>query len=330
MTPFVRLPKLRALALAGAALACSAFADPAAAAGPHRVSSADALPLHSRAAVIVDADSDLVVYGRRKDTVRPIASITKLMTALVVVEAGQPLDARITISQEDADGTARTASRLAIGTTLTRGQLLQLALMSSENRAAYALCRNFPGGYARCIAAMRRKAGELGMARTTFVEPTGLSSLNRSTPSDLVKLVQAAADVPLIQRYSTAPSAVVQVRGRPTEFRNTDRLIHDPAWDIVVQKTGYIAAAGRCLVLQAVVGGRNYAIVLLESQGRSARLADARRVRAWLERRYAAADAPRDGVRVAATEAGNAAAAGTRIAGAAAMPRDAGVLAGTP
>lgn len=245
------------------------------------------LSLNSRAAVVMDSDADRMLYGRAEHDVRPIASITKLMTAIVVLESGQPLDAEITISTDDADGTARSTSRLPVGTTLTRDELLHLALMASDNRAAYALARNFPGGYAACIAAMRRKAAELGMTQTQFLEPTGLSSNNVSTSADLARLVRAAAAFPLIQDYSTSPSLVVAVRGRPMEFRNTDKLVHDPGWELVVQKTGYISEAGRCLVLQTIVAGRTFVIVLLNSAGQASRIADARRVRRWLERHLA-------------------------------------------
>jgi D-alanyl-D-alanine endopeptidase (penicillin-binding protein 7) len=218
--------------------------------------------------------------------VLPIASITKLMTALVVVEAGQPLDAEITITMEDADGTAKSTSRLPVGTTLTRAELLQLALMASENRAAYALCRNYPGGYPHCIAAMRYKAVTLGMTRTSFLEPTGLSSNNVSTSEDLTRLVRAAAAVPLIQKYSTAPSLVVPVRGRLVEFRNTDRLVLDPEFGVRVSKTGFINEAGRCLVLQVELSGRPFVIVLLNARGPAARTADARTLRRWLASKF--------------------------------------------
>jgi D-alanyl-D-alanine endopeptidase (penicillin-binding protein 7) len=251
------------------------------------VSIAGGPPLHSRAALVFDPNSGAVLYGRRPDAVLPIASITKLMTALVVVEAGQPLDELITISEEDANGTAKSGSRLPVGTTLTRAELLQLALMASDNRAAYALCRNYPRGYPHCIAAMRYKGVSLGMTRTSILEPTGLSSNNVSTPEDLSKLVRAAAHVPLIQRYSTAPSLVVPVRGRLVEFRNTDRLVLDPEFGVRVSKTGYINEAGRCLVLQVELSGRPYVIVLLNARGPAARTADARTLRRWLETKVA-------------------------------------------
>jgi D-alanyl-D-alanine endopeptidase (penicillin-binding protein 7) len=261
--------------------------------------------LYSRAAAVFDPTAEAILYGRRADTVLPIASITKLMTALVVVEAGQPLDAEITITTEDADGTAKSTSRLPVGTTLTRAELLQLALMASDNRAAYSLCRSYPGGYPHCIAAMRRKAAALGMTQTQFLEPTGLSSNNVSTTADLSRLVRAAGAVPLIQKYSTAPSLVVPVRGRLVEFRNTDRLVLDPEFGVRVSKTGFINEAGRCLVLQVDLSGRPFVIVLLNARGPAARTADARTLRRWLETKYPPESAPvvQASVRVPGTDA---------------------------
>jgi D-alanyl-D-alanine endopeptidase (penicillin-binding protein 7) len=253
---------------------------------------ADGPRLHSRAAVVFDPASNQVIYDRRADAVLPIASITKLMTALVVVEAGQPLYDELTITREEADATSKSTSRLPVGARLTRAELLQLALMASENRAAYALCRNYPGGYAQCIGAMRRKAADLGMVNTRFMEPTGLSSGNVSSPQDLARLVRAAAQVPLIQQYSTAPSLVVPLRGRPVEFRNTDRLVLDPSFGVRVSKTGFINEAGRCLVLQVELASRPFVIVLLNAHAPSARTADARALRRWLETKYTAAQAP--------------------------------------
>jgi serine-type D-Ala-D-Ala endopeptidase (penicillin-binding protein 7) len=249
---------------------------------------ADGPRLYSRAAVVFDPAVGRVIYDRRSDAVLPIASITKLMTALVVVEAGQPLYDEVTITREEAEATSRSTSRLPVGASLTRAELLQLALMSSENRAAYALCRSYPGGYGQCIAAMRRKAAELGMVNTRFTEPTGLSSENVSSPQDLAKLVRAAGRVPLIQEYSTAPSLIVPLRGAPVEFRNTDRLVLDPSFGVRVSKTGFINEAGRCLVLQVELASRPFVIVLLNAEGPAARTADARALRRWLETKYTA------------------------------------------
>lgn len=238
--------------------------------------------LGSRAVVIVDAHSNTVLYQRGTDTPRPIASITKLMTALVVRAAGQSLDERLMVTVEDAVAARKSHSRLSIGTWLTRGEYLQLALMASENRAAQVLATNYPGGVEECLRAMAAEAARLGMVRTRFEDPTGLSSGNVSTTSDLARLVTAAARDPIIRRYSTAERLVVNVRGRPTAFHTTDHLVRDPSWQIAVQKTGYIQEAGRCLVLQAHLDGRPVVMVLLDSTGSATRFADARRVRRWL------------------------------------------------
>jgi len=214
----------------------------------------------------------------------PIASITKLMTALVVLEAGQPMDEMLTITSDDLRGTAGGGgSRLAPGARLSRGDLLRLALMSSENRAAYALCRHYPDGMPACVQAMNEKATGLSMTTARFVEPTGLSSRNVASPEDLAKLVLAAAENPTIRDYSTDAGHTVYVNRQRLEYRNTNRLVENPAWHVNVQKTGYISEAGRCLVMQTVIDGRQVVIVLLNSWGKLTRIADAKRVRAWME-----------------------------------------------
>ncbi|MBS0365725.1 MAG: serine hydrolase [Proteobacteria bacterium] len=240
--------------------------------------------LHSMAALVLDTTHSSVLYSRHADVAMPIASITKLMTALVVTEAGQPLDEHLTITAEDRNlGRKGAGSRLAPGVQLTRGDLLHLALMASENRAAHALGRNYPGGIAACVRAMNAKAHALGMTSAHFVEPTGLSDENVASPADLAKLVQAAARVPLIREYSTDGNYTLRVGRRMMRFRTTDSLVTKPDWDIVVQKTGYISEAGRCLVMQTVIDERNVVIVLMNSFGKRTRTADARRVRRWLE-----------------------------------------------
>ncbi len=244
--------------------------------------------LKSSAVYVLDETNAAVVLSRQSDVAMPIASITKLMTALVVLEAGQPLDEPIEITTEDRSFPKSTGSRLEVGTSLSRADLLHLALMSSENRAAHALGRSYPGGLPACIEAMNAKARALGMKSTHFVEPTGLSSDNVASSEDLAKLVQAAAGSPKIQEYSTDKSYTVPVHRRQVEFRNTDSLVGNPAWNIIVQKTGYIAEAGRCLVMKAVFEGRSVVIVLLDSAGKHTRVADARRIRKWLESRLAA------------------------------------------
>jgi D-alanyl-D-alanine endopeptidase (penicillin-binding protein 7) len=245
-----------------------------------RVALAEPL-LHSSAALVLDATHSSVLYSRRSSVALPIASITKLMTALVVMDAGQPLDEMLTISADDR-GFGK-GSRLLPGTQLTRGDLMHLALMASENRAAHALGRAYPGGIGACVEAMNAKARELGMTSAHFVEPTGLSNQNVASPEDLSKLVMAAAKVPVISEYSTDSAYLVQVGRRMVRFRNTDSLVSRPDWTIVVQKTGYISQAGRCLVMQTVIEDRTVVIVLLNSFGKHTRVADARRIRKWME-----------------------------------------------
>jgi len=248
---------------------------------------ADAKPpsnpdLRSGAFYIFDESDSKVLAARNEGVAVPIASITKLMTALVVLEAGQPMDATIAMTRDDVRHTTGSVSRLAPGARLTRADLLRLALMSSENRAAYALCRTYPGGTAACVAAMNRKAKSLGMKSARFVEPTGLSSANVSSPADLARLVRAAAADPTIREYSTDPEHTVYVKGQALEYRSTNSLVKKPDWQVTVQKTGYISDAGRCLVMEAVIDGRDVVIVLLNSWGKLTRIGDANRVRTWL------------------------------------------------
>ena len=239
--------------------------------------------LRSSAALVLDATHSSVLYSRRSDIALPIASITKLMTALVVMDAAQPLDEQLEITTEDRGLRSRAVSRLAPGTTLSRGDLLHLALMSSENRAAHALGRNYPGGLVACVDAMNAKARELGMTNARFVEPTGLSDGNVASPEDLSKLVMAAAKVPQIREYSTDSRYEVRVGRHMMRYGNTDSLVSRPDWKIEVQKTGYISRAGRCLVMQTVIEERTVVIVLLNSFGKHSRVADARRIRKWME-----------------------------------------------
>ncbi len=276
----------RALGLALIATALLA-ATPALARVRHAAGEPGMPALKSNAVYVLDESNAAVVLSRQSDVAMPIASITKLMTALVVLDAGQPLDETVEITAEDRAGTRGTFSRLEVGARLTRADLMHLALMASENRAAFALGRSYPGGLAACVEAMNAKARALGMKSTRFVEPTGLSSDNVASSEDLARLVQAAAQSPTIQEYSTDPSYAVPVRRRTVEFRNTDALVRNPTWNIIVQKTGYIAEAGRCLVMKAIFEGRSVVIVLLDSAGKYTRVADARRIRKWLESRLA-------------------------------------------
>jgi len=246
---------------------------------------ADAPKLKSSAVLIVDAETGEVLYDKNAAAVVPIASITKLMTAVVVLDAGLPLDEPIEISREDLINTrtARTVTPLNRGMTVTRDDLLRLALMASENRAAAALGRAYPGGLEAFVQAMNETAAELGMSDTRFVEPTGLSSENVSSAADLAKLVIAAKDYPLIREYSTAPSAEVRLGKRNVRFVNTNGLVRNTSWEIAVSKTGFIRQAGRCLVMQANMSARSVVIVLLDSVGKYTRVGDAIRIRKWLE-----------------------------------------------
>jgi serine-type D-Ala-D-Ala endopeptidase (penicillin-binding protein 7) len=239
--------------------------------------------LKSSSVLIVDQSDSSVLYSRHSDVAAPIASITKLMTALVVLDAEQSLDEPITITEADRDFQKSTFSRITVGTTLTRGDLMHLALMASENRAAHALGNNYPGGMPAMVAAMNAKAGSLGMTHSHFVDSTGLSSQNVASPEDLSKLVIAASKNRSIREYSTDTNYAVRINKHLVEFRNTDRLVANPAWNIVVQKTGYIAEAGKCLVMSAVIEGRSVVIVLLDSIGKYTRVADAQRIKNWME-----------------------------------------------
>jgi D-alanyl-D-alanine endopeptidase (penicillin-binding protein 7) len=239
--------------------------------------------LKSSSVLVVDQSDSTVLYSRRSDVAAPIASITKLMTALVVLDAKQPLDEPLAITQDEAALPKSRGSRLSVGTVLTRGDFMHLALMSSENRAAHALGANYPGGVPAIVTAMNAKAAALGMTTAHFVDPTGLSSDNVASPEDLSKLVLAAAQNAHIREYSTDPSYAVRVRKHLVEFHNTDNLVKNPTWNIIVQKTGYITEAGKCLVMEAVIEGRNVIIVLLDSAGRLTRVADAKRVKTWME-----------------------------------------------
>ena len=248
--------------------------------GLHNV--ADALELKSSVALVLDSETNEVLISKNPNAVLPIASLTKLMTAVVVTESNLPLGEVITVSAEDIDTEKGSRSRLAIGTSLTREELLHLALMASENRAASALGRAYPGGTQAFVAAMNRKARQLGMNDTHYVEPTGLSSQNQSSARDLVTLIKVAQQHQMIRDFSVSPEYEVAVGNRPTHFRTTNSLVRNPSWDIALQKTGYITEAGRCLVMQAQMAGRKLIMVFLDSAGKYSRLGDAERVRRWV------------------------------------------------
>jgi D-alanyl-D-alanine endopeptidase (penicillin-binding protein 7) len=252
-------------------------------------STRDALDLKSGAAIVLDQDTNEVLFSKNSQAVVPIASLTKLMTALVVTEAQLPLDEVLTVTQDDVDTEKHSSSRLRVGTQLTRGEMLHLALMASENRAAHALGRQYPGGLDAFVAAMNQKAVELGMADTRYVEPTGLSSRNQSSAQDLATLVKAAHEYQIIRELSTSPTYQVAVGKRQLQFHNTNRLVSNPTWDIGLQKTGYISEAGRCLVMQAQLAGRKLIMVFLDSTGKYSRIGDAERVRKWINESAATA-----------------------------------------
>lgn len=246
------------------------------------------LGIKSALALVIDQDTGEVLYGKNVNEVSPIASITKLMTAIVVIDSGLPLLERITIDRADIDFYKGSRSKLSVGTTLMRAEALKLALMASENRAAAALARTYPGGAEAFVDAMNAKAFELGMLNSRFVDATGLRPENVSTPEDLVLLVAAAHSYPLIRDYTTASSFSVEAQtrrgSRILRFVNSNRLVRSSSWEIGLSKTGYISEAGRCLVMQSRIAGRPLIIVLLDSWGKLTRIGDANRIRRWLER----------------------------------------------
>ncbi len=243
----------------------------------------DALALKSRVALVLDQDTREVLFSKNDHAVLPIASLTKLMTGLLISEARLPMDEMITIDQSDVDTEKGSRSRLRVGAELSRGELLHLALMSSENRAAHALGRTYPGGLSVFVDLMNSRARALGMGDTRYVEPTGLSSQNQSSARDLAKLVGYSYGDPVLRELSTSPDHQVAVGSRTLTFNNTNRLVKNSTWDIGIQKTGYISEAGQCLVMQAKVAGRKLIMVFLDSAGKLTRLGDAERVRRWVE-----------------------------------------------
>ncbi|MGO4151858.1 D-alanyl-D-alanine endopeptidase [Cupriavidus sp. YAF13] len=243
----------------------------------------DALALRSSVALVMDQNTNEVLFQKNAAAVLPIASITKLMTALVVMDARQPMDEVLTINEEDRDNEKHSSSRLRFGAQLSRQEALLLALMSSENRAASVLGRSYPGGLPAFVQAMNRKARELGMNDSHFVDSNGLSSSNVSSAMDLVRMVNAAYRNPTIREFSTQTEHEVNVLGRTQHYVSTNRLVRGGNWEIGLQKTGFISEAGQCLVMQARVNGRNVVMVFLDSVGKLSRFADANRVKDWLE-----------------------------------------------
>ena len=254
-------------------------------AGPDIIHSSFTTPLDvaSRAALITNVETGEVLYSKNVHQRMPIASITKLMTAMVVLDAKQSMDELVTITKDDIDHLRHTHSRMSVGTSLPRADLMLLALMASENRAASALIRNYPGGLAAGIAAMNRKARSLGMPNTQFFDGTGLHGANVSTPGELTKMVQAAYRYADIRALSTTPEYSVMVRGQEQRFRNTNGLVKKPEWEIDISKTGFINEAGRCLVMMAHIQDKPVVIVLMDSWGKYTRIGDANRVKDWLD-----------------------------------------------
>ncbi len=250
-------------------------------AGLHAIS--DPLDLKSSVALIIDQDTKEILLRKNDHAILPIASLTKLMTGHLISQARLPMDELITITQDDVDTEKGSRSRLMVGTTLTRREMLHLALMSSENRAANALGRTYPGGLKTFVAQMNGRARALGMTDTRYVEPTGLSSKNQSSARDLAILVNVAHSDPVLREFSTSPGYEVAVGKRTLQYNNTNRLVHSASWDIGLQKTGYISEAGRCLVMQTQIAGRKLIMVFLDSAGKFSRLGDAERVRQWVE-----------------------------------------------
>jgi D-alanyl-D-alanine endopeptidase (penicillin-binding protein 7) len=259
------------------------------------------LRLASANVLVLDAEGDKPIYAKAADEVTPMASITKLMTAMVVLDANQPMDEMLEVDMQDFDYLKGSSSRLRAGAMLSRREMLHLALMSSENRAASSLARHYPGGTAAFVSAMNAKAQLLGLTNTHYADPTGLSPENVSTANDLARLVKAAVQYPVIRDFTTTPSQYVQIEGtnQTLGFNNSNPLVKSSNWDIMLQKTGYIREAGKCLVMMANIASKPVVIVLLDSLGRYTRVADAQRVKHWLETGESAPAAILAGVKAA-------------------------------
>ena len=288
-------PQRKLHSLEGIVAACALFFVLALTVGFAQAGGAKPVFLRSASALVQDADTGEIVINKNGDAVVPIASITKLMTAMVILDRGLDLEQRIVLSREDVDSVKGTRSRLRTGSVLTRDELLLLALMSSENRAAAALGRTYPGGMPAFVTAMNAKADALGMTDSHFVEPTGLSPANVASARDLAKLVRAAHGYPLIREYSTRERARVTAFGRPLNFSNTNGLVRSSYWEIDLSKTGYISEAGRCLVMHVRMHSKDLIVVLLDSWGKRSRIGDANRIRKWLEKNVERTAAVSDG-----------------------------------
>ena len=279
-----KLEKIIAVSALVGVLALTIGFGYAEAAEPKRIAKkSEEVFLRSAVVLVQDAKSGETLLAKNQGAVLPIASITKLMTAIVMLDAGLNLEQRVAISDEDYDFVKGTRSRLRPGVVLTRNELLLLALMSSENRAAASLGRTYPGGTEAFVKAMNAKAAKLGMNDSRFVDPTGLSAANVSSAQDLARLVAKAHEYPLIRQYSTRESATVEALGRQLGYRNTTGLVRSAQWDIGLSKTGFINEAGRCLVMRVKMQSRDVIVVLLDSWGKFSRIGDANRIKKWLE-----------------------------------------------
>ncbi|TFW33096.1 serine hydrolase [Massilia horti] len=238
-----------------------------------------AVPFGSQSVLVVEDDTGKVLLEKNADSVVPIASLTKLMTAMVILDAKQDMDELIEIDKSDVDTLKHSTSRVPVGASIARRDVLQLALMSSDNRAAAALARTYPGGSVAFGAAVKRKIAALGMTQTVIEEPTGLSPQNRSTAADLVKMASAAANYPDITRITTDPKDIIKIKGRDVEYHNTNRLVGAKGWDIGLSKTGYTQEAGRCLIMRVKAAGKNATMVLLNAGANSVRILDALNIR---------------------------------------------------
>lgn len=280
---YVPVRRAAVAAVAGSAVAAAAYAPRSMGdiAGLNKTD--DPLALRSNVAFVIDQNSSEVLFEKNANVALPIASITKLMTGVIVTEAKQDLDEVLQVTDADVDRHKYSSSRLPVGARMTRRELLHITLMSSENRAASALGRNYPGGKEAFVAAMNAKARQLGMNDTRYVDTSGLSSQNVSSARDLAKLVTVAHREPLLREFSTTPKSTVSASGRTMHYNNTNYLVALPDWNIGLQKTGFINEAGRCLVMQAMIHGRNVVMVFLDSKGKMSRTADAGRIRRWIE-----------------------------------------------
>ncbi len=245
--------------------------------------SSTGLSLKSASALVLDQDTGMALLEKQAGAVVPIASLTKLMTAMVLLDAHLDPQEVLTITNDDKDQLRHSRSRLPVGTHLPREQALMLALVASENRAAHALGRTFPGGLPAFVQAMNDKARELGLTGARFEDPTGLSSSNVATAWDLARILQAAYRYPEIRDFSTRPGTSIQAGRRSIQFPNTNALVRNPRWSIGLSKTGYIEEAGRCLVMQAMLANRPVIVILLDSWGKYTRLGDANRIKQWME-----------------------------------------------